>query len=604
VTRRSHSRRSLSGRVRAGSAPRPVTRRAGAVVLATALAATGALAAFTSAGATTAATTRIVSYQGLSVSVPASWPVIDLAADPTACVRLDQHAVYVGTPGTEQNCPAHLVGRTETVELTPAAPTGPLASGLSADPGASAMVTARAGTVPAAAVSTAGHQIAIAPAASGAQLTVTWGGDEVLAHQIAASAVRRFVVRTPTAAHTPVAAASGVPLYPVGATSTLLQGYAFDTCAAPSVATMQAWKKSSYTGVAVYIGGSNRACGDGNLSASWVDSVVRGEHWKLLPIYVGLQAPCSGSRFARVSYDTATAYSEGAADAADAVSNARSFGLAAGTGIYADMEGYGVSPSCTAGVLSYLSGWTNGLHAAGYLAGVYSSGSSGIYDLGRYFYDSAYTMPDLIWSARWDGVATTADRDLTADEFSTHQRVKQYRGDHDETWGGAKLDIDSDYANSAASTVGYRVLVTRTTEARQRPTATATALASVAADSTVTAACWLPGATKSPLDDWVELTDGGFLPRIFVDMHGQAPPRCGLLYTTWTSANVRTGPGGKYPVVSRIAAGSGGWIVCQAAGQRNRASIVWDLLRSGLWVSDYWMNTPGQATFSSNLPRC
>ena len=43
--------------------------------------------------------------------VPGDWPVFDLAADPSTCVRFDVHAVYLGHPGADMNCPAGLVGR-------------------------------------------------------------------------------------------------------------------------------------------------------------------------------------------------------------------------------------------------------------------------------------------------------------------------------------------------------------------------------------------------------------------------------------------------------------------------------------------------------------
>src|SRR5438445_12869536 len=69
-------------------------------------------------------------------------------------------------------------------------------------------------------------------------------------------------------------------------------GEGFDTCHAPSVKTMAAWWKSSpYRAIGIYIGGPNRACGDGNLSNSWVHS-VNAMGWHLVPIYVGQQAPC------------------------------------------------------------------------------------------------------------------------------------------------------------------------------------------------------------------------------------------------------------------------------------------------------------------------
>ena len=50
----------------------------------------------TTTGPAAADETQTVSDHGYEVTVPASWPVIDLAADPTACVRLDRPAVYLG----------------------------------------------------------------------------------------------------------------------------------------------------------------------------------------------------------------------------------------------------------------------------------------------------------------------------------------------------------------------------------------------------------------------------------------------------------------------------------------------------------------------------
>ena len=54
---------------------------------------------------------------------------------------------------------------------------------------------------------------------------------------------------------------------------------------------MKAWK-AKYSAIGVYIGGMNMACDYGNLSASWVKSTHR-MGWNLLPLYVGLQAPCN-----------------------------------------------------------------------------------------------------------------------------------------------------------------------------------------------------------------------------------------------------------------------------------------------------------------------
>src|SRR6266516_2672445 len=69
--------------------------------------------------------TQTVTFGGYAVSVPASWPVYDLTKNPRQCVRYDVDAVYLGTPGPDQDCPPNLVGRVDTVTIqAPAAPAG------------------------------------------------------------------------------------------------------------------------------------------------------------------------------------------------------------------------------------------------------------------------------------------------------------------------------------------------------------------------------------------------------------------------------------------------------------------------------------------------
>ncbi len=58
-------------------------------------------------------------YEGYEFQVPASWPVYRLDEHPTTCVRYDVHAVYLGQPSASMQCPAGLVGRTETVNFIP-----------------------------------------------------------------------------------------------------------------------------------------------------------------------------------------------------------------------------------------------------------------------------------------------------------------------------------------------------------------------------------------------------------------------------------------------------------------------------------------------------
>lgn len=82
-------------------------RRGGVRTLAVCAAAT-ALAAAPLGAARAAGTddTVKVTYRGHEFTVPASWPIVDLEKHPDVCVRFDRHAVYLGTPGDQQQCPA------------------------------------------------------------------------------------------------------------------------------------------------------------------------------------------------------------------------------------------------------------------------------------------------------------------------------------------------------------------------------------------------------------------------------------------------------------------------------------------------------------------
>ncbi len=72
-----------------------------------------------STGASTLSGFQAIEYKGVRFQVPDDWPVYDLTKEPTRCVRFDQHAVYLGHAGANQDCPAQLVGRTEAVQVEP-----------------------------------------------------------------------------------------------------------------------------------------------------------------------------------------------------------------------------------------------------------------------------------------------------------------------------------------------------------------------------------------------------------------------------------------------------------------------------------------------------
>ena len=117
------------------------------------------------------------------------------------------------------------------------------------------------------------------------------------------------------------------------------------------------------------------------------------------------------------------------------------------------MEAYNRTATNTTAVLAYLGAWTATLHADGYMSGVYSSDSSGILDLVAQ-YGTAFAEPDDLWVANWNGAQSTVDANVPATEWADHQRLHQYRGGHNDTYGGAKLNVDSDYVDAATAAAG------------------------------------------------------------------------------------------------------------------------------------------------------
>jgi hypothetical protein len=215
---------------------------------------------------------------------------------------------------------------------------------------------------------------------------------------------------------------------------------------------MAAWADSPYRAIGVYIGGLNRACSQPNLTARWVGEQVA-EGWHLIPTYVGLQAPTSScSSCAKLSSGAARV--QGSAAAADAVADASAIGMGPGSPLYFDMESYTQTVSATNATLQFLEAWTQELHTLGYQSGVYSSSASGIEDLVSRL-GTLYTHPDHIWIANWNGRQSTDDPYVPAGAWGLQQRIHQYRGGHDETWGGTTINIDNNYLDGG--TVGPAV---------------------------------------------------------------------------------------------------------------------------------------------------
>jgi Domain of unknown function (DUF1906) len=366
---------------------------------------------------------RTVAFDGVRLRVPGSWPVINLARHPRACPRLDVHAVYLGAPGPDPVCPASLQGKTAAVTVQRVDADGPdLRQATRA-----AVVGGRAARTNTDAAVT--HAIIDILPSAGVEVSLSFGGSGALARSIQRTiriSRRARPARLATPAVIRPAAAQGV-----------VQGRGFDTCAAPSAATMKSWLASPYRAIGIYIGGVNRGCAQANLTPAWINA-IQGQGWHYFPFYVGLQAPCVAA-FGDARISPGSAAAEGRAAADDAVTQAADLGIPAGTPIIYDMEGYG--GGCGSAVTTFLSAWDAELHARGYVAGVYESFSN----LGDLIGASGrMTEPDIIHYADWDGHATTYSPYMPASRWANHQRIHQYQGGHDETYDGATVNIDND----------------------------------------------------------------------------------------------------------------------------------------------------------------
>jgi hypothetical protein len=355
------------------------------------------------------------------------------------CVRFNRHAVYLGRPGPTQLCPAHAVGRTEAILAEPLAARGAGSQGTSGPP---------ISPVSSAAQPAQGSSAQLVKADAGVVVTATWAGHPGIIERALGTrslpAARREATgaEAARAGQTPIARARAA-----GAAGGFFTGLGFDACSAPSATRMSAWEESPYRAVGIYIGGANMACSQANLTAGWVsDESAAG--WHLIPTYVGLQAPSNSCGCAAINPGRATA--EGAAAANDAVNRALAVGIGPGNPIYFDMEAYGRGGSNTSTVLAFLGAWTSGLHNAGYLSGVYVNAYGGVSDLVA-ARGTGFSEPDDIWIADWNGQQNTASSYVPGGDWGNHQRLHQYAGGHNATYGGVTLNIDGNFLDGATA---------------------------------------------------------------------------------------------------------------------------------------------------------
>jgi glycoside hydrolase-like protein len=258
---------------------------------------------------------KLISYLGYAFKVPASWPVINDTAHPRSCVRFDIHAVYLGVPGVNQDCPSWLVGTTEAVLIQPGPAHAPRTSAENA--------TSRQITVTAPRIS-----LVATYDTSPAQIDRILASAALPAPVITVPDRPQLAISGQTARAREPGAGHPRRRRPLPADVTNFRGRGFDACAAPSRAYMRAWRRSSpYRAVGIYIGGADRACDQRNLTAGWVRHEARAR-WHFIPMHVGPQAA-----FRQITSPVRQA-------AADAVVQARRLGFGPRTPIYYDMEAF------------------------------------------------------------------------------------------------------------------------------------------------------------------------------------------------------------------------------------------------------------------------
>jgi len=255
-------------------------------------------------------------------------------------------------------------------------------------------------------------------------------------------------------------------LMPPGGTMRISLNRGFDQCNAPTSTAMRTWwNNSPLYDSNIYISGRNRGCSaQPNLSATWVDQVTA-MGWGLIPTVVGYQSPCTASTTtAKLSYDVATAETQGRGEADIAVSDASNLGLTAGSILYYDMERYDPpSPDtlgCRAATVSFLKGWTERIHELGYRSGTYGSPKNAQEDWAGL---APSSKMDAIWMARWDNIPSVWNYlsfpTFPTTEWAAHQRIKQWQAPHNETWGGVTFNIDGN--NSDGPVAGTAILKNR-----------------------------------------------------------------------------------------------------------------------------------------------
>jgi hypothetical protein len=242
---------------------------------------------------------------------------------------------------------------------------------------------------------------------------------------------------------------------PRSAGAEVFTGLAFDTCEAPSLGSMNAWRKSHYRAVGVYFGGRGRACKQQtHLGPRWIREVHR-SGWNVLPLYVGSQSPCvfnDGKKHVPIEGDP---WTRGVEEARDALERAAALGMRERSALYLDVEAYNQRDAeCAEHTLAFVRAWSREVRRQGYFAGFYSSSTSGVEHIESARRRGVRDLPDIIWFARWNVPPSLYEEQvLDRAAWGPHRRIHQFKGNVVEEYGGVKMKIDPNLVDAPVAVV-------------------------------------------------------------------------------------------------------------------------------------------------------
>jgi hypothetical protein len=123
-----------------------------------------------------------------------------------------------------------------------------------------------------------------------------------------------------------------------------------------------------------------------------------------------------------------------------------------GSVIYYDLEHYDVgNEECNLAAQAFVNGWVERMNELGMIGGIYSTGRP----LSQFA--ALPNPPAVIWAAHWIYRTYQSEANvwdvfgLSNELWNNRQRLRQYAGGHDETWGEVKLTIDSNVMDGVVS---------------------------------------------------------------------------------------------------------------------------------------------------------